>query len=108
MWLTVLDGVGMGLGFTLALTCIGLVRELLGAGTAFGYTIMPKAYEPISIFIMAPGAFFVLSMLTAIQNKLKLPSATNIEHSSTLECGGDCTHCHGITCFEEYKKEAQK
>ena len=57
---------------------------------------------------MAPGAFFVLSMLTAIQNKLKLPSATNIEHSSTLECGGDCTHCHGITCFEEYRKEAQK
>lgn len=106
--LSILDGVGMGLGFTLALTCIGLVRELLGAGTAFGYTIMPKAYEPISIFIMAPGAFFVLSMLTAIQNKLKLPSATNIEHSSTLECGGDCTHCHGITCFEEYKKEAQK
>ena len=106
--LSILDGVGMGLGFTLALTCIGLVRELLGAGTAFGYTIMPKAYEPISIFIMAPGAFFVLSMLTAIQNKLKLPSATNMEHSSTLECGGDCTHCHGITCFEEYKKEAQK
>lgn len=106
--LSILDGVGMGLGFTLALTCIGLVRELLGAGTAFGYTIMPKAYEPISIFIMAPGAFFVLSMLTAIQNKLKLPSATNIEHSSTLECGGDCTHCHGITCFEEYRKEAQK
>ena len=106
--LSILDGVGMGLGFTLALTCIGLVRELLGAGTAFGYTIMPKAYEPISIFIMAPGAFFVLSMLTAIQNKLKLPSATNMEHSSTLECGGDCTHCHGITCFEEYKKEVQK
>ena len=106
--LSILDGVGMGLGFTLALTCIGLVREFLGAGTAFGYTIMPKAYEPISIFIMAPGAFFVLAMLTAIQNKLKLPSATNIEHSSTLECGGDCTHCHGITCFEEYKKEAQK
>ena len=106
--LSILDGVGMGLGFTLALTCIGLVRELLGAGTAFGYTIMSKAYEPISIFIMAPGAFFVLSMLTAIQNKLKLPSATNKDHSSTLECGGDCTHCHGITCFEEYKKEAQK
>lgn len=106
--LSILDGVGMGLGFTLALTCIGLVRELLGAGTAFGYTIMPKVYEPISIFIMAPGAFFVLSMLTAIQNKLKLPSATNIDHSSTLECGGDCMHCHGITCFEEYKKEAHK
>ena len=105
--LSILDGIGMGLGFTLALTCIGLVRELLGAGTVFGHTVMPKAYEPISIFIMAPGAFFVLSMLTAIQNKLKMPSATNGERSS-LECGGDCMHCQGITCFEEYKKEAQK
>lgn len=106
--LSILDGVGMGLGFTLALTCIGLIRELLGSGTVFGYAILPRSYEPMTIFVMAPGAFFVLSMLTAIQNKLKLPSATNIEHTSTLECGGDCMHCHGITCFEEYKKEEHK
>lgn len=106
--LSILDGVGMGLGFTLALTCIGLIRELLGSGTVFGYAILPRSYEPMTIFVMAPGAFFVLSMLTAIQNKLKLPSATNIEHTSTLECGGDCMHCHGITCFEKYKKEEHK
>lgn len=106
--LSILDGLGMGLGFTLALTCIGLIRELLGAGTAFGYAVLPHSYEPMTIFVMAPGAFFVLSMLTAIQNKLKLPSATNVEHTSTLECGGDCMHCHGVTCFEEYKKEEHK
>lgn len=106
--LSILDGIGMGLGFTLALTCIGLVRELLGSGTIFGHAFLPKSYEPITIFVMAPGAFFVLSMLTAIQNKLKLPSRTNIDHISSLECGGDCLHCHGVTCFEDYKKEEHK
>lgn len=106
--LSILDGIGMGLGFTLALTCIGLVRELLGSGTIFGHAFLPKSYEPITIFVMAPGAFFVLSMLTAIQNKLKLPSRTNIDHISSLECGGDCLHCHGVTCFEDFKKEEHK
>lgn len=65
------DGVGMGLGFTVALTILGGFRELLGAGTLFGITVMPAVYQPISIFILAPGAFFVLSCLVAIQNKIK-------------------------------------
>ena len=52
------DGIGMGLGFTIALTCIGLCRELLGAGAVFGQQIIPEDYH-ISIFILAPGAFFV-------------------------------------------------
>lgn len=96
--LSIMDGIGMGLGFTIALTCIGLVREILGAGSAFGVSIMPSSYEPITIFVMAPGAFFVLSMLTALQNKFKLPSATNTKNSSSLKCGGDCMNCHGTTC----------
>ena len=88
------DGLGMGLGFTGALTIIGLVRELLGAGTVFDIRVMPDSFTPISIFILAPGAFFVLAVLTALQNKLKAPSATNVE-TSTLACGGDCANCHG-------------
>lgn len=88
------DGLGMGLGFTAALTIIGLVRELLGAGTAFDIRVMPESFTPISIFILAPGAFFVLACLTALQNKLKAPSATNVE-TSTLACGGNCANCHG-------------
>ena len=66
------DGIGMGLGFSVALTCIGAVRELLGAGEIFGIHVMPESYVPVSIFIMAPGAFFVLATLTAIQNKVKI------------------------------------
>lgn len=75
------DGIGMGLGFTIGLTLIGIFRELLGAGAIFGFTILPSAVN-ISIFVMAPGAFFVLAGLTAIQNRLKMPSATNKEDNS--------------------------
>lgn len=64
--LSIMDGLGMGLGFTLALTSIGLVREILGSGTAFSMTL-PISFEPITIFVMAPGAFFILALLTAIQ-----------------------------------------
>ena len=60
------DGIGMGLGFSAALTMIGAVREILGAGEVFGFHFMPKSYVPFSIFVLAPGAFFVLAVLTAI------------------------------------------
>ncbi|MBM6841541.1 electron transport complex subunit E [[Clostridium] spiroforme] len=96
--LSIMDGIGMGLGFTIALTCIGLVRELLGAGTAFNIAVLPSGYEPVTIFVMAPGAFFVLALLSALQNKFKLPSATNQKNNSQLKCGGDCMNCHGMTC----------
>lgn len=65
------DGLGMGLGFSVALTCIGAVRELLGAGKLFGMEILPESFTPISIFGLAPGAFFVLAGLTALQNVWK-------------------------------------
>ena len=61
----------MGLGFTVGLTCLGAFRELIGNGTIFNFKIMPAAYEPATIFILAPGAFFVLAALTAIQNKVR-------------------------------------
>ena len=68
---SIFDGLGMGLGFTLGLTSIGIVRELIGAGTLFNYQILPDSYQPITIFILAPGAFFVLACLTALQNVMK-------------------------------------
>lgn len=89
------DGIGMGLGFTLALIIIGAVRELLGAGQIFGIQIMPAAYTPCSIFILAPGAFLVYAGVTALQNKLKLPSATNGD-APEGGCGGNCLTCNVI------------
>ena len=92
------DGIGMGLGFTVGLTCIGAVRELIGAGQLFGFQIMPSAYEPVTIFILAPGAFLVLAMLTAIQNKVKI----NAEKKGKVTkigsgCTGSCDSC-GSSC----------
>jgi electron transport complex protein RnfE len=102
------DGVGMGLGFTCALTIIGMCRELLGAGAFFGHTIIPEEYH-ISILVLAPGAFFVLAMLTAIQNKLKLPSATNGDApQSNLACGGNCLSCSGCTSSANHMVLAEK
>lgn len=97
------DGIGMGLGFTVALVLIGSFRELLGAGTIFGVQVMPASYTPISIFILAPGAFFVLSGLTALQNKLKAPCATNgsVKKKEKSGCCGDCVSCAGHDKTEE-------
>lgn len=88
------DGLGMGLGFTFGLTCIGICREILGSGAIFGKTFIPDDYH-ITFFVLAPGAFLVLAFLTAIQNKLKLPSATNVENDSDIAYGGNCASCVG-------------
>lgn len=64
------DGLGMGLGFTLALTLLGSVRELLGTGKLFSLTILPEEYGSL-IFVLAPGAFIALGYLVALVNKLR-------------------------------------
>lgn len=97
------DGIGMGLGFTLALTAIGIVREILGSGAAFGMVFIPEDYR-IAIFVLAPGAFFVLAILTALQNKFKAPSATNGSvPASRLACGGNCSSCTGSSCMANHE-----
>lgn len=68
---SILDGIGMGLGFTVGLSAIGVVREILGAGTILGMQIMPATYDPAIIMILAPGAFFTLGILMAVLNKIK-------------------------------------
>lgn len=69
------DGLGMGVGFTLALTLIGMIRELIGSGTLFGFTIMGAGYEPMLLFVLASGGFLtfgiLLGVINAITNYLK-------------------------------------
>jgi electron transport complex protein RnfE len=64
------DGLGIGLGFTLALTLLGAVRELLGTGKVFSFTVLPEEYGAL-VFVLAPGAFIALGFLIAIINKLR-------------------------------------
>lgn len=94
------DGLGMGLGFTCSLTIIGLVREIIGAGEAFGFSVMPDSYIPVSIFVMAPGAFFVLAVLVAIQNKVKMEGEKKGKDMSKIGsgCSEDCMNCGESGC----------
>ena len=98
--LSIFDGIGMGLGFTCALSLIGSFREVIGNGTWLGFHIMPKAYQPVALFSKAPGAFLVLGCLIAVLNGL------NIKNNSSKKvegCDGDCCHC-AAAC--ETSKEA--
>ena len=110
---SIFDGLGMGLGFTFGLTCLGICREILGAGAIFGKTFIPEDFH-ITFFVLAPGAFLVLACLTALQNKLKLPSATNVPGGdSGMACGGNCAQCTGASCVAnkgiiEAERAAQK
>lgn len=104
IFLSLVDGAGMGLGFTFALTCIGAVRELLGAGEVFGFRIMPDAYVPFSIFVLAPGAFFVVAALTAIQNYAKIRGARKGKDVSKIGsgCSEDCMNCADGGCTHKF------
>ena len=78
------DGLGMGVGFTAAMLAMGIIRELLGAGTVFGLPILSGFMEPIIIFLLPPGGFFVFGMLIALSGKLskegKAPESTGCAH----------------------------
>lgn len=116
---SIFDGLGMGLGFTAAITILGAVRELLGAGTILStgssalVQLPEKFYTPASIFILAPGAFFVLAMCIAIMNKIK--TKHGMEPAKVPDyCSkdGSCASCSNTMCggkafaAAEEKKEA--
>ena len=71
VWPSILDGAGMGLGFTFALTILGSIREILGSGSIFNWRFLPEDASTILVFVLAPGAFIALGYLIAIVNRLK-------------------------------------
>ena len=103
------DGVGMGLGFAMALTIIGGIREIIGAGEIFGYHIMPASYVPVSIFVLAPGAFFVLACLTAIQNYIKIQGEKKGKDMSKIQsgCNCDCMNCGDLGCSKRTQEDVK-
>ncbi|MCR5415560.1 MAG: electron transport complex subunit E [Pseudobutyrivibrio sp.] len=102
------DGIGMGLGFTIGLTFIGIIREILGNGSIFNVTIEPLNDFHITLFGMAPGAFFVLACLVAVMNVVRkkmeekgkpLPAASGC-------LGGDCASCpSSMGCSSDNKTD---
>ncbi len=87
-----LDGVGMGIGFTLNLVLMGSIREIFGAGTVFGMQILPKAIDPIAVLVSPPGGFFIFGCMIALAIKLEaltLPKAP----VSGAACEAGCPGC---------------
>ncbi len=89
--LSVMDGVGMGLGFTAALTLAGAVREILGSGSCFGVRILPQAVEPMGIFVQPPGAFLVIALFIIIMNAIGIK--TRQRQLVESGCDGCCANC---------------
>ncbi|MCI8559298.1 MAG: electron transport complex subunit E [Lachnospiraceae bacterium] len=103
--LATFDGIGMGLGFSIALACMGFFRELIGAGTVFSGTpfaySLPEIYEPVSIFVLAPGAFLVLALIIAFLN------AMNIENNGRKKvegCDRACGTCGKMETCDKAKR----
>ena len=94
---SIFDGLGMGLGFTLGLTLIGIIREILGAGSIFGFRFLPENVDTLTIFILAPGAFFVLAILTALMNKFKMKGAKAANALTSCDASM-CNGCMNTGC----------
>lgn len=102
--LSVLDGLGMGIGFTAVLTLMGAIRELLGAGTLFTLPITAEVIDPMVIFLLPPGGFFVFGMLVATSNAIaKKNGKKPVEHLGCANCPSRGM-CGKISC--EDKEEA--
>jgi electron transport complex protein RnfE len=90
--LSVLDGIGMGAGFTIAITVIGSVREILGAGTWMGIPVTVNLFEPAIMFILPPGGFLAMGFLVALFNKLTKKKKEDNGECET-GCGLGCPGC---------------
>ncbi len=93
---SIIDGLGMGVGFTAAMLAMGVIRELLGAGTVFGLPVLSGFMEPIIIFLLPPGGFFVFGMLIALAGKL------SAEGKAPESMG--CSHCPLANSCSKVKK----
>ena len=102
--LAAMDGIGMGLGFSIALTIIGLLRELLGAGSAFGVEVLPDYVQAIVIFGTAPGAFLIIAIIMAVMNAAQIGTKANEKVES---CDGCCASC-AKSCNEEGKEDTKE
>lgn len=103
---SIFDGIGMGLGFTFGLACIGIVREFIGTGAIFGKQILPLAdlaagqggYVPVTIFILPPGAFLVLAFLVAGMNRIRKNAEKKGKKIAEPQgCCSDCAGCAGCS-----------
>jgi electron transport complex protein RnfE len=90
---SMLDGLGMGLGFTISIVVIGMIRETLGNGTLFGMSIMGRSYVPFLLLILPPGAFILLGSMLGGMNKLEMHLAKRSGRTPLIRKEHDCSSC---------------
>ena len=100
--LSAMDGIGMGLGFTVGIVAIAFFRELFGNGTVCGFRVMPSFYPPIALLVKAPGAFLVLGFIVMAMNAMNIKTQANKKVEEG--CDGGCAACGSAATCE--KKEA--
>ena len=88
-----IDGLGMGTGFTIAITIIGSIREILGSGTWMGIPVTVNLFEPATFFILPPGGFMIMGLLIALFNKLFSEKKSKTAKESESGCNGGCPGC---------------
>ncbi len=99
--LSILDGLGMGLGFTAVLTIMGAIREFLGAGSIFSLPITAEIIDPMIVFLLPPGGFFVFGILVAVSNAIaKKNGKKPVEHLGCANCPSRAA-CGKANCEEE-------
>lgn len=125
---SIFDGIGMGLGFTVGLTTIGIIREILGAGSVFGYSFLDKLnnlignnasekvndilskqgiFKPIGIFVSAPGAFLVLAFIIAFINHRNIKKAKKNGEEAKVCKLADCASCQNVMCQGKERAEEE-
>ncbi len=104
---SIVDGLGMGVGFTAALLAMGIIRELLGAGTVFGLPILSGFMDPIVIFLLPPGGFFVFGILIAVAGKLSEEGhAPETMGCASCPMAATCSKIQKDYCKNEVKEDA--
>ena len=101
--LSAFDGLGIGLGFTIALALAGALRELLGNGTLFGAQVLPESIPPIGIFIQPPGAFLIIALIIAVMNAIGIK--TRQRKLVESDCDGNCALCAQVCDKKEEAKD---
>lgn len=90
---SMLDGIGMGLGFTISIVVIGSIREIIGLGTVFGAPVMNQSYVPFLLIGLPPGAFILLGSMLGAMNRLEIYMAKKAGRTPTFRKEHDCASC---------------
>jgi electron transport complex protein RnfE len=93
MWVSIIDGLGMGFGFTISLIVLGAIREVIGNGTIFNISIFGEGYLPLLLMILPPGAFIVLGILLGLMNKAEIAMAERSGRQPIIKKEHDCATC---------------